>query len=131
MRFAHILGIYLSFEGDNNNKIIIIITVGFYIALYTVWNTVSKRFTLANYYRCHLHHLSGSRLGALLDDSSYPIFAWVDEAIETKYLAQGYKHVGPSGARTHNLMFMGVMLISLRHTWSQSCPFGFLFSPKK
>ena len=32
-----------------------------------------------------------------------PNNAQVDEAIETKYLAQGHKHVGTSGARTHGL----------------------------
>ena len=30
-------------------------------------------------------------------------YAQVDEAIETKYLAQGHKHVGTSGAQTHGL----------------------------
>ena len=37
--------------------------------------------------------------------SNYLNNAQVDEAIETKYLAQGHKHVGTSGARTHDLTF--------------------------
>ena len=35
--------------------------------------------------------------------SNYLNNAQVNEAIETKYLAQGHKHVGTSGARTHGL----------------------------
>ena len=37
--------------------------------------------------------------------SNYLDNAQVDEAIETKYFAQGHKHVGTSGARTHDLAF--------------------------
>ena len=33
-----------------------------------------------------------------------PNNAQVDEAIETKYLAQGHKHIATSGAQTHGLV---------------------------
>ena len=36
--------------------------------------------------------------------SNYPNNAQVNKAIKTKYLAQGHKHVGASGARTRNLV---------------------------
>ena len=35
--------------------------------------------------------------------SNYLITAQVDKAIETKYLAQGHKHVSTSRAQTHSL----------------------------
>ena len=40
----------------------------------------------------------------------------VDEAIKTKYLAQGHKHVGTSGARTHGLAPLSPALFNLPHT---------------
>ena len=37
--------------------------------------------------------------------------AQVDEAIETKCLAQGHKHVGTSGAKTNDLAFPSPALL--------------------
>ena len=99
-----------------------------YSALSTCIFAVSKR--LAYYYRCHLrivvitlrHHLGGSLcqsahpIRTLYDFLTFPPFnsspniARVNEAIVVKCLAQGAQDVGPSGARTHNLMFMSPAL---------------------
>ena len=40
----------------------------------------------------------------------HTLYAQVNKAIETKHLAQGYKHTGRSGARTHN--FDGPVIMS-------------------
>ena len=84
------------------------------------------------YYRCHQEiiritslHLGGNRptcttyrtLNCDIPHSSYPYIAWVDEASEIKYLAQGHKYVGANRARTHNLLFMSPA-VSLDHTRS-------------
>ena len=78
-----------------------------------------------HYYRCHQEiiritslHLGGNRptcttyrtLNCDIPHNSYPYIAWVDEASEIKYLAQGHKHVGANRARTHNLPFMSPAL---------------------
>ena len=43
--------------------------------------------------------------------SNYLNNAQVDEAIKTKYLAQRHKHVGTSGAGTHDLAFRSPALL--------------------
>ena len=60
----------------------------------------SSRRQLAN-----VHNLSDIR-NCDIPHNNYPNIAWVDEASEIKYLAQGHKHIGANGARTHNLPFM-------------------------
>ena len=55
-----------------------------------------------NYFACTTYRI----LNCGISHNSYPYIAWVDEASEIKYLAQGHKHVGANGARTHNLPFM-------------------------
>ena len=50
--------------------------------------------------------------------SNYLITLRVDEAIETKYLAQGHKHVGTSGARTHWSSASESCTVPLDHTRS-------------
>ena len=42
-------------------------------------------------------------------------YAEVNEAIETKYLVQGQKHAGGSGARAHNIDGFVIMSPALFH----------------
>ena len=67
-------------------------------------------------------------LSALIDcniphNRQVPDTLWSTKQIEIKYLAQGHKHAGRSGARTHNidgLVIMSPALFPLDHACSQS-----------
>ena len=51
---------------------------------------------------------SGARLNRQVPDA-----LWSTKHIEIKYLAQGYKHAGSSGARTHNIDGLVIMSFAL------------------
>ena len=80
---------------------------GFYIALFPILikaphiYSVTIRIRQLPYY-VQVIHTSGQ---CSMDNipSNYLNNAQVNEAIKTKYLTQGHKHVGTSRARTHNL----------------------------
>ena len=57
--------------------------------------------------------------------------AQVNEAIKTKYLAQGHKYVGTSGARTHNLAFWSPAAVPQDHIYALSKFKYFFFQPLK
>ena len=107
--FSRKSGLFRLFRAFKNNKI----SVG---SLYSAFPILIKALHIysvrAYHYRKRQLPYDVQGIFIPLDGSQWKIFlAQVDEAIlKTKYLAQGHKHVGTSGARTHDLAFQSPAL---------------------